>query len=66
MSNLGLVMNAMVDAYGTSLMDENSEKFFRNLVENLQSTNRQLFVQSFAKMKEEHQRKLQQLIGTQI
>jgi len=66
MCNLGLIMNSMVDAYGTSLMSENSEKFFTNLVQDLQNNNKQLFVQSFSKMKEEHQRKLMQMIGTQV
>eukprot|EP00492_Amphilonche_elongata_P005717 TRINITY_DN916_c0_g1_i1.p1 TRINITY_DN916_c0_g1~~TRINITY_DN916_c0_g1_i1.p1 ORF type:complete len:343 (+),score=96.53 TRINITY_DN916_c0_g1_i1:106-1134(+) len=51
MCNLHLILNAMADAYNTSLMSENAEKFFKNLVFEMQTNNKQLFMGHFSKKK---------------
>jgi hypothetical protein len=66
MSNLGRILNCLIDAHGTSLMSENAEKFTRDLIKDLQTNNEALFAQSLSKMDEDKQRKLYNSIGTQI
>jgi len=66
MQNLPLIMNSMVDAFGTALLSEKSEKFFVTMVTELQQNNEKMFVNSFSKMKEEYQAKLMRLVGVVV
>jgi len=62
MANLPYIVNALIDGYGTNLMSEQSEKFFKTLMIDMQRNNESLYSQTLVKLQEDNQRKILQLI----
>lgn len=63
MSNLPKIVDAMADAYGTSLMTEDAEQYFNKLLVDLKSQNNQMLSSIIINLSRDNQTKVMQLVG---
>lgn len=63
MENLPLIVDSMADAYGSSLMTDESELFFKNLLGNLKNQNGAMLTQIIMNLNSDNQAKVMQIVS---
>jgi len=63
MQNLPHIIDAMADAYGTSLMTDESEQFFSSMLANMKTNNNNVLTQVIINISSDSQSKIKQLVA---